>query len=98
MSMKHRSSTEIMDLMLRSIGSGSSKTRIMYAAYLSYDQLKEYLRILEDKEMIGLDERSGLYFLKPNGWRYIKVYAEIRELLVADPTTMKDSLQTEYNF
>jgi predicted transcriptional regulator len=85
--------------MLRSIGSGSSKTRIMYAAYLSYDQLKEYLRILEDKEMISLEERSGLYLLKPKGLRYIKVYAEIRELLVADPTIMKDSLQqAKYNF
>jgi Winged helix-turn-helix len=45
---------------------------MMYAAYLSYDQLKGYLRILEDKEMIGLDERTGLHFIRQNGLKFIK--------------------------
>ena len=71
----------------------------MNAACLSYYQVKVYLQILEDKEMVGLDERSGLYFLKPNGLRYIKAYAEIRELLAADLTSMVvPKHQQKYNF
>ena len=99
-SVKYRSSTEIMDLMLRSIRSGSSKAKIMDSAYLSYGQMKGFLQILEDKEMIGLEEQSGLYFLKPNGLTYINAYAEIRELLVVDPTLMKGPKQQQekYNF
>ncbi|MFI5422181.1 MAG: winged helix-turn-helix domain-containing protein [Nitrososphaerales archaeon] len=46
---KNRSSTEIIDAMLRSIKSGVPKTHIMYSAFISYKQLEDYLRILEEK-------------------------------------------------
>ena len=102
-SVKHRGSIEIMGLMLQTIRSGSSKTKIMYDACLSYDQMKDYLQILEDKELIRYDEVPGLYFLKPNGLRYIRAYEEIREMLLYGATTSmlperSGQLQEKYNF
>jgi predicted transcriptional regulator len=44
--MTQRSRKEISLLILRSAESGATKTTLMYETYLSYDALKEYLRLL----------------------------------------------------
>ena len=43
--MKYRTNTEIVVIMLDAANGGTTKTKIMYKAYLSYNQLKEYLSI-----------------------------------------------------
>ena len=50
--MIYRSRTEIVALILDSANGGATKSKIMYNAYLSYNQLKEYLTMLIDNEMI----------------------------------------------
>jgi predicted transcriptional regulator len=48
--MKYRSRTDIVAQILEAAsGEGANKTKIMYKAYLSHDQLKEYLSILMEK-------------------------------------------------
>src|ERR1700730_6183226 len=79
--MKYRSSTEIIDSMLRSIRSGATKTHIMYRAYMSYSQLKEYLRLLEDRELIKYEQGSQLYLLTEKGLRFMNAYDKINELV-----------------
>ena len=44
--MKYRSRTEIVSMILEAANGGATKTRIMYKAFLSYAQLKEYLSVL----------------------------------------------------
>lgn len=79
--MKYRSSTEIIDSMLESIKSGASKTRIMYSAYMSFSQLKEYLKLLQERELIIYEEGSQLYRLTEKGLRFMNAYDEIKELV-----------------
>ena len=79
--MKYRSSTEIIDTILRSLDSGATRTRIMYKAYLSYTQLKEYLALLQSRELINYDETSQIYTITQKGLRFINAYDEIRELV-----------------
>ena len=50
--MKYRSRTEILGNILDAANGGATKTKIMYAAFLSYTQLKEYLSILIDNNLI----------------------------------------------
>ena len=50
--MKYRSRTEIVGNILDSANGGASKTKIMYKAFLSYNQLKEYLTILIENNLI----------------------------------------------
>jgi predicted transcriptional regulator len=39
--MKYRSRTEIVAMILEAANGGATKTKIMYRAFLSYEQLKE---------------------------------------------------------
>ena len=79
--MKYRSSTEIIDTILRSLDSGATRTRIMYKAYLSYSQLKEYLSLLQDKHLLKYEEGSQVYIITDKGLRFMNAYDEIRELV-----------------
>jgi len=79
--MKYRSNTEIIDTMLRSIRSGATKTSIMYKAYMSYAQLKEYLKLLEARQMITFETESQLYHITEKGVRFMNAYEKINELV-----------------
>jgi predicted transcriptional regulator len=79
--MKYRSSTEIIDSMLRSIRAGATKTHIMYRAYMSYSQLKEYLKLLEERQLITFDPGSQLYMLTEKGLKFMNAYDKINELV-----------------
>ena len=50
--MKYRSRTEIVSNILNAANGGTSKTKMMYKAYISYNQLKEYLTILIENNLI----------------------------------------------
>jgi len=79
--MKYRSSTEIIDDILRSLDSGTTRTRIMYKAYLSYSQLKEYLSLLEERRLLRYEEDLQIYMITERGIRFMNAYDEIRELV-----------------
>jgi predicted transcriptional regulator len=50
--MKYRSRTEIVCNILDATNGGATKTKIMYTAFLSYGQLKEYLSVLVENNLI----------------------------------------------
>jgi predicted transcriptional regulator len=53
---KYRNRTEIIASVLEATRVGSvSKTRIMFTAYLSYEQLNEYIKELVDKGLLVYD-------------------------------------------
>jgi predicted transcriptional regulator len=79
--MKYRSSTEIIDNILESIGSGATKTHIMYGAFLSYSQLCEYLGLLQKRDLIRLEEGTRLYLITEKGLEFMIAFQEIKELV-----------------
>jgi predicted transcriptional regulator len=99
MEMKYRSSTEIIDSILHSIDSGATKTHIMYRAYLSYSQLREYLKLLQNRDLIRYEEGSQLFHLTERGLRFINVYEEIKELVpTADERNSVSSTNNPFNY
>ena len=50
--MKYRSRTEIVCNILEAANGGATQTKIMCAAFLSYGQLKEYLSVLIENNLI----------------------------------------------
>ena len=50
--MKYRGRTEILGNILDDANGGATKTKIMYKAFLSYGQLKEYLSVLVENNLI----------------------------------------------
>ena len=67
--MKYRSRTDIVALILEAANGRATKTKIMYKAFLSYAQLKEYLTVL--LEMIYWSMKNGNKTLE----QHKKVYA-----------------------
>jgi predicted transcriptional regulator len=79
--MKYRSRTDIIAMILRAATNGATKTRIMYGAYLSYAQVKEYLSFLIEKNLILYEEGTGLYKLTENGMKLLRVYEGISDMI-----------------
>ncbi|TLX85228.1 MAG: DUF4364 family protein [Thaumarchaeota archaeon] len=79
--MKYRSRTEIVAMILQSARNGVTKTKIMYKAYLSYTQLKEYLTFLQDNGLIKYEQGSQLYRISEKGRHFLEAYDEISDLV-----------------
>ena len=50
--MKYRSRSDIIGLILEAANGGATKTKIMYKAFLSFAQLRDYLALLTDQGLI----------------------------------------------
>ncbi len=85
--MKYRSRTEIVAMILDAANGGATKTKIMYKAFLSYAQLREYLSLLLDNNQIEYVEGSQTYKTTEKGLNFLKMHNEIGELLSS--TTQK---------
>ncbi|MGI9010916.1 MAG: winged helix-turn-helix domain-containing protein [Nitrososphaeraceae archaeon] len=79
--MKYRSRTEIVGNILDAANGGATKTKIMYVAFLSYAQLKEYLSILVENNLIEYLEGIRKFKTTEKGLNYLKMNNEIGELL-----------------
>ena len=79
--MKYRSRTEIVSMILEAANGGATKTRIMYKAFLSYAQLKEYLSLLLENNLMEYLEGSQSYKTTEKGLNLLKLHNEIVELL-----------------
>jgi predicted transcriptional regulator len=79
--MKYRSRTEIVSMILEAANGSATKTRIMYKAFLSYAQLKEYLSVLVENNLIEYLEGIQTYKTTEKGLNLLKMHNEIGELL-----------------
>lgn len=79
--MKNRSRTEIITTMLEAANGRATKTKIMYSAFLSYNQLKGYLSILIENSLIEYIDGTKTYRITEKGINFLKMNNEIGELL-----------------
>ena len=86
--MGNRSRTEIVAMILDAANGGTTKTKIMYFAFLSYNQVKEYLSILIETNLIEYLVGVNKFKTTEKGLNFIKMHNEIGELLKA--TTVKN--------
>jgi predicted transcriptional regulator len=86
--MKYRSRTEIVGNILEAANGGATKTKIMYKAFLSYAQLKEYLSVLIENNLIEYRDGAQTYKTTEKGLNYLKMHNAIGELLQI--TTIKN--------
>ena len=83
--MKYRSRSEIVAIILEAANGGTTRTRIMYKAFLSFAQLKEYLSMLLEKGLIEYEEGTRRYKTTEKGIRMQQVYNQINDELVISP-------------
>ena len=85
--MKNRSKTEIVSNILDAANGGATKTKIMYKAFLSYNQLKECLTILIENNLLEYIDGTQTFKTTEKGLNFLKMHNEIGELL---QTTTKE--------
>jgi len=78
---KYRSRTEIVAMILDAANGGATKTKIMYKAFLSYAQLREYLSVLIENNLVEYIEGLQTYKTTGKGLNFLKMHNEIGELL-----------------
>jgi predicted transcriptional regulator len=74
---KYRGRADIISEILKIADNGSSKTRIMYGAYLSYVQLKDYLKVMLENELLTYDEHKLQYKTTEKGRMFLKTYDKV---------------------
>jgi predicted transcriptional regulator len=81
--MKNRSRTDIIAVILKVANSngGALQARIMYEAYLSWAQLKEYLSLMLKYELVKYQERERTYIITQKGIHFLKIHNELNELI-----------------
>ena len=84
--MKYRSRTEIVGNILDASNGGATKTKIMYKAFLSYVQLKEYHSVLIENNLLEYIDGTHKFKTTEKGLNYLKMQNEMGELL---QTTIK---------
>jgi predicted transcriptional regulator len=91
--MQYRSRTDIISAMLRVANKGATKTRMMYGAYLSSAQLKEYVEFLTVRNLIRRDETTSLYWLTEQGMKFLRASAELDELSMVETETTQQNAE-----
>ena len=87
--MGNRSRTEIVAMILDAANKGGeTKTKIMYFAFLSYNQLNEYLSILIENNLIEYLDGTKTFKTTGKGLNLLKIHNEMAELL---QTTFKNN-------
>ena len=79
--MGNRSRTEIVGNILDAANGGATKTKIMYTAFLSYNQLKDYISMLIENNLIEYLDGAHKFKTTEKGLIFLKMNNEIGELL-----------------
>ena len=72
---------DIVAMLLQSSMRGASKTKLMYGAYLSYAQLKEYLSFVQERGLLAYEDGLQVYRLTPKGLHFLNAYEEVKEIV-----------------
>ncbi|MDQ3969752.1 MAG: winged helix-turn-helix domain-containing protein [Thermoproteota archaeon] len=82
--MRNRSRTELTSNILEAANGGANKTKIMYKAFLSYAQLKEYLAMLTQNGLVAHDIEGDKYRTTSNGIKFLESSRQLGGLLTVE--------------
>jgi predicted transcriptional regulator len=80
---RYRNRIDIIAQLLDAASSPTTKTKMMYKAMLSYEQLKEYLLMLTENDLIGYDKPSQRFTATDKGFQFLKTYEDLSKLICA---------------
>jgi predicted transcriptional regulator len=79
---KNRSKIEIIVLILQTAINGATRTKLLCKVCLSYKQLKEYLIILNENDMLlEYHDKEQTFITTGKGQYFLQTYAELNELV-----------------
>ena len=72
---------QILEVVNAKDGDGATKTEIMYKVFFSYVQLKEYLVVLIDSDLLHYVGETHTFKITEKGLRFLEAYNEIDPVL-----------------
>ena len=78
---RYRNRIDIIAQLLDAASSPTTKTKMMYKALLSYEQLKEYLLMLTENDLIAYDNASERFSTTNKGYEFMKTYEDLCKLI-----------------
>ena len=78
---RYRNRVDIIAQLLDAASNPTTKTKMMYKAMLSYEQLKEYLVMLTENDLIAYDNPSRRFTTTNKGYEFVKRYEELNNLI-----------------
>ncbi len=95
MILKHRTKEEITALILNAIThtNRATQTIIMYKAYLTHVQLKQFLSSLIEKGLIEYHKEDRLYTITDKGMHFLDVYNQLNQLHTSNMFNTSRDLQ-----
>jgi predicted transcriptional regulator len=85
--MKNRSRNEIIATILEIVSSGgaTTRTKIMYGAFLSYTQLNEYTSFLLKKDLISRQQKTNhsaaSFRITEKGTHFLEIHNQMNEMV-----------------
>ena len=79
---RYRNRIDIIAQLLDAASSPTTKTKMMYKAMLSYEQLKEYLLMLSENDLIEYDKPNQRFTTTDKGFQFMKRYEDLSKLIV----------------
>ena len=81
--MRYRSRTEIISQILETANGrvGITVTKLMYKAFLSHDQLKGYVKVLTESDLLSYDFVTRTFKTTEKGLRFLKLYNKIDQMM-----------------
>jgi predicted transcriptional regulator len=80
--MRYRSNIEVIGQILKvASGGNTTKTKIMYKALLGYNQLKEHLEFLTEKDLLRYDGNTGTLKTTERRLQFLQIYNHIEDMI-----------------
>jgi predicted transcriptional regulator len=81
--MQYRDRTEIIRQILEVANDAVNitRTKLMYNAFLSYNQLKDYLTLLIKRDLLSYDSITQTYKITEKGLRLLEFYNELDDMM-----------------
>jgi predicted transcriptional regulator len=80
--MRNRSRIEIMgDILKAANGGNTTRSKLTYETFLSYAQMKEYLAVLTEKDLIRYDEDTLTFKTTEKGLRFLDTCNQIGNMI-----------------
>jgi predicted transcriptional regulator len=76
----------IVDILQTANGGNATKTKIMYQAYLSYYQLKEYLSVLTERRLISYNPDTRTFKTTEKGLMLLEAYNLLVDMMLKKKT------------
>jgi len=89
--MKYRTRFEIASSILNvALEGNASKRKLMYASFLSFSQINEYLDFLTTNGLIMMDDVTRVYSLTEKGLRFLHIYEDLSKLIPLEDPILVD--------